>query len=122
MMTRWNGWGYKNVSYPLHDTALRHVEEWVGPSVPPRDATLEDVIRTVPPSRLPAHPLINTEPQPRVLRARGQSLPDWIALRSGRIPVFPDGVALPASAGEVRDLIQYALAAGVRLIPYGGGN
>ena len=121
-MRRWNGWGDDMTGYPLHALAARLIEEWIGPATPPRDVPLADVVRAVPASRLPDHPLIMTDAAERVRHARGQSLPDWVALRSGRIPVFPDGVAYPTTEDDVRDLIAYALAAGVRLIPYGGAT
>jgi alkyldihydroxyacetonephosphate synthase len=63
-----------------------------------------------------------TDPEDRVRHARGQSLPDWIALRSGSIDHFPDGVAYPQSSSEVRELLAYAARYGIRLIPYGGGT
>lgn len=54
--------------------------------------------------------------------ARGQSFPDWIALRSGRLPVVPDGVAFPENAEEVELLFDFARKEKARLIPYGGGT
>jgi alkyldihydroxyacetonephosphate synthase len=83
---------------------------------------LEEVMAAVPNSRLPEHPLVDTAPEVRVRHARGQSLPDWIRIRSGRIPTFPDGVAYPTNKREVHDLIRYASIVGARLIPYGGGT
>ncbi len=53
--------------------------------------------------------------------ARGQSLPDWIALRSGQIETFPDGVAYPQRAEDVAALLAWAPTTGARIIPYGGG-
>jgi alkyldihydroxyacetonephosphate synthase len=58
----------------------------------------------------------------RVRHARGQSLPDWVALRGGRIDAFPDGVAAPTSSGEVRELLRFAAGADATVIPYGGGT
>jgi alkyldihydroxyacetonephosphate synthase len=121
-MRRWNGWGDDTVTYTLTASAVRLLAEQIGPGIPPRDATLAEVVARVPPSRLPHHPLISTDPVDRVRHARGQSLSDWIALRSGRVTSFPDGVAYPATDAEVRDLIRYAREAHVRLIPYGGGT
>lgn len=121
-MRRWNGWGDETVIYPLLAGAVRVLKEWVGPGTPRPDVALEQALAAVPPSRLPAHPLVSTEPVERLRHARGQSLPDWIALRSGRIDAFPDGVAYPADAAAVRDLLGYAAAVGARLIPYGGGT
>lgn len=124
-MKRWNGWGDDSVHYPLPAAAADFLAARVGAGTPPLDALLERVVAAVPPSRLPGagslHPSV-VDAAPRVLHARGQSLPDWIALRSGRLGVVPDGVAVPAAGDEVRALIDYARRSGVRLIPYGGGT
>ncbi len=121
-MRRWNGWGDTTTDYPLPENALEILENWVGPTAPPRDVTFAQAVSAVPNSRLPAHPLISQKPDVRLRHARGQSLPDLIALRSGRIGVFPDGVAFPSSDDEVVALIQFAGQHGFRLIPYGGGT
>lgn len=121
-MRRWNGWGDDTIIYPLRDVPRQFLEERVGPGTPPEDATLGDVVASVPASRLPLQSLVSDDPLDRVRHARGQSLPDWIALRSGRIPAFPDGVAYPATDADVRELLRYAKEVGARLIPYGGGT
>ncbi len=121
-MKRWNGWGDETVTYPLNQVARRLLEQLVGSGTPPKDITLEEVVAGVPASRLPAHPLVSDDPIERVRHARGQSLPDWIALRTGRIPVFPDGVAFPTVDDEVQDLMRYARNVSARVIPYGGGT
>ena len=110
------------MSSPLSPAAAAFLKDVIGPGILARDATLEEVLARVPPSRLPSHPLISADPVERVRHARGQSLPDWIALRSGCIETFPDGVAFPESEGEVRDLMRYAREVGAHLIPYGGGT
>jgi alkyldihydroxyacetonephosphate synthase len=43
-------------------------------------------------------------------------------MRSGHDLLFPDGVAFPSSAAEVRELLSYASKSGVRVVPYGGGT
>lgn len=121
-MRRWNGWGDDTVTYPLPVSAPRFLEEWLGPATPPPDASFEEVVTTVPPSRLPAHPLVSVDAADRLRHARGQSLPDWIALRSGRISSFPDGVAYPTLDDQVCDLIRYAQEVGAGVIPFGGGT
>jgi len=121
-MKRWNGWGDEHTTYPLPDKAAAFLDELVGASQTPQDATFKDVVASVPESRLPHHPLVNTDADVRAKHARGQSLPDWIALRSGRISTFPDGVAFPTIDAEVANLIHYAKESGVKLIPYGGGT
>lgn len=121
-MRRWNGWGDDTVVYPLDEGPRRFLEERIGPGLPPGDATLQEVIARVPPSRLPSHPLVSDKKEERVRHARGQSLPDWIAMRSARLAAFPDGVAYPTTDEAVGELIRYAATAGASLIPYGGGT
>jgi alkyldihydroxyacetonephosphate synthase len=121
-MRRWNGWGDETFSYPLEAEAAAFLQEVLGPGTPPQDATLASVVEAVPASRLAAHPLIDSDALGRVYHARGQSMPDWIALRSGRIPAFPDGVAYPTDEAQARQLLDYAGRVGARLIPYGGGS
>ena len=48
---------------------------------------------------------------------REDSLPDWLAMRSGRFGVFPDGVAFPKTAQEIRELMRFAQAHDYCLIP-----
>jgi alkyldihydroxyacetonephosphate synthase len=121
-MRRWNGWGDEAIEYPVPATAARFLEQRIGaaPRIPP--ARLADVLAAVPKSRLPRHALVDREPETRLRHARGQSLPDWIAMRSGRPGVVPDGVAYPTTRDDVRALLGYAAQAGVTLIPYGGGT
>ncbi len=121
-MRRWNGWGDDTVLYPAPASAVRFIEKLIGPGRPTQDVLLEDILASVPPSRLPDHPLVSTDPIERVKHTRGQSTPDWIALRSGCIDTFPDGIAYPVDAEQVQALIRFAQGTGVRLIPYGGGT
>ncbi|HSJ58201.1 MAG TPA: FAD-binding oxidoreductase [Anaerolineae bacterium] len=121
-MRRWNGWGDEAVESHLPENARRFLEALVGPGERPDDATFDQVVAQVPPSRLPDHGLISIDPADRVRHARGQSLPDWIALRSGQIGAFPDGVAYPTTDEDVRALLDWAQKTGTHLIPYGGGT
>jgi alkyldihydroxyacetonephosphate synthase len=121
-MRRWNGWGDDTVSYPLQPLALALLQREIGFATPPRDVTFAEVVGQVPASRLPVHPLIVSPASARVLHARGQSLPDLIAMRSGSSLTFADGIAYPTHADEVRTLIRYAADVGAALIPYGGGT
>ncbi len=121
-MRRWNGWGDDATHYPLPESAAHFLAERLGPGQPTPDAPLAAVLAAVPAPRLPAHPLLNLQAEDRLRHARGQSLPDWVALRSGRIPAFPDAVAYPTSDQDVRDLFALCRSSGARLIPYGGGT
>ena len=86
------------------------------------DVGLADVIKAVPQTRLTAHPLISVDAEQRVRHAKGQSLPDWLAMHSGEIACFPDGVCFPENCQDVKDILRYAKAHNVELIPYGGGT
>jgi alkyldihydroxyacetonephosphate synthase len=121
-MRRWNGWGEEDQHYPLPEAGSRFLAAQVGEGLALPDAALEAALATVPASRLSPNPLLTLEPQDRLRHARGQSLPDWIALRAGRLGTFPDGVAYPADPAEVRALLDLARQRGLHLIPYGGGT
>lgn len=122
MTQRWNGWGDEAIHPELGDHARTTLRELLGPGTPPRDATLEAVVGAVPASRLAPEPGLSLDPEDRVRHARGQDLPDLIALRSGRLPAVPDAVARPVDAAGVRQLLDRADAGRWTLIPRGGGT
>jgi alkyldihydroxyacetonephosphate synthase len=119
---RWNGWGDPSVEAALSPHARDLLATLVGPGAPGRDADLAEVIASVPASRLDDQAALSVDPEDRIRHARGQSLPDWIALRSGRLGAMPDAVAHPTDASQVRDLLDRARAGGWELIPFGGGT
>ncbi len=121
-MRRWNGWGDENITFSLPPSAEDYLIELLGPGLPSPDMSLEQAIDSVPASEVPPHPQISVDEQERLMHARGQSFPDWVALRSGRIDTFPDGVAYPLTREDVQSLITYAKNKGVNLIPFGGGT
>jgi alkyldihydroxyacetonephosphate synthase len=121
-MQRWNGWGDIKRTYHLPLAACAYLEELLGPGVQTPDADFQTALNEVPPSLLPDHPLYSTDDKARLLHARGQSLPDWIALRSGKIEIFPDGVATPETGDDVREILGFAQDTDCSLIPYGGGT
>ncbi|MFW5741605.1 MAG: hypothetical protein ACOC1F_14740 [Myxococcota bacterium] len=121
-MRRWNGWGDETVTYPLPDGAKEFLESRVGKAKRLRDASFDEVVRKVPKSRLAGHLLISCDAAERVRHARGQSFPDWLAMRAGTVDTFPDGVAHPSDDGEVQALLEHAKQVGARVIPYGGGT
>ncbi len=121
-MRRWNGWGDDSVDYPINRDMFSFLNKHVGEGKPAGDAGLEGILASLPPSRLPRHRLVTDDPMERLMHSRGQSLPDWIALRSGNIGHFPDGVAFPENNDDVKELIDYAQQNSIVLIPYGGGT
>ncbi|MGB1222071.1 MAG: FAD-binding oxidoreductase, partial [Alcanivoracaceae bacterium] len=121
-MRRWNGWGDEANEFPLKPSGLAFLRERLGEGRNLPDAALETVLAQVPPSRLPDHALVSKDAETRVRHARGQSLPDWLAMRSGAFQVFPDGVAEPETSDQVREVLDWALANGIHVITYGGGT
>jgi alkyldihydroxyacetonephosphate synthase len=121
-MRRWNGWGEEEIDFPIPNAAGRYIESIIGEGNPRPDAEMKDVAASVPKSRLWNHASITTDVESRIRHARGQSLPDWVAMRSGRLTSFPDGVAYPMSQDEIRTLFAFAAETEVHLIPYGGGT
>lgn len=121
-MRRWNGWGDDATDFPAHPGVQGFLTDLLGTTKTLPDAAFDAVAATVPASRLPAHPLVSTEAGVRVRHARGQSLPDWLAMRSGAMGPFPDGVAEPVSGAQVRELLDYARQHDIVVIPYGGGT
>jgi len=121
-MKRWNGWGDDTVDVVLNGEALAFLEQRIGQGRPPVDAGFDDACAAIRASRLAPHALIDTTPATRALHALGQSLPDWLRLRHGRLGAVPDGVAFPESAEQVRALLLHAERCGAAVIPYGGGT
>lgn len=121
---RWNGWGYDNGPYDHqpNEQAVAMASERLGQSQALSSCQFEEVQAKVPESRIPAHPLIDTDPAARVRHARGQSLPDLLAMRSGNYGHFPDGVAQPKDEAEVEQLLAFAEQQDLIVIPYGGGT
>ncbi len=121
-MRRWNGWGDEAVVYPLSESALTYLRAKVGAGVRREAADFDVLASSLPLTRLPSHELVNSDPGLRLRHSRGQSLPDWIELRSGKLGPVPDAVSFPESAEDVRTLLGYARGQRVQLIPYGGGT
>ena len=130
LMRAWNGWGNGQYAMDLPENGQSFLAERIGAGHVLPDATLESVCAQVPASRLEQldlsglsnQALIKTDPETRVRHARGQSLPDWLAMRSGDFGLFPDAVAFPETSDEVAELLQLADQQNIDLIPYGGGT
>ncbi|WP_057438977.1 FAD-binding oxidoreductase [uncultured Pseudomonas sp.] len=121
-MRRWNGWGEETtqMEMPAHGAAFLRERLGDGHTLP--DASLDSALAAVPASRLAPHALYSIEPRDRLMHARGQSLPDWLALREGALGRYPDAVALPETVEQIRQLLALADSADLCLIPYGGGT
>ncbi|MGA9398946.1 MAG: FAD-binding oxidoreductase [Anaerolineaceae bacterium] len=121
-MKRWRGWGDDQKTYPLPESARPYLVEHVGQLCTYKDISQKELLKKVPNSHIKSDGQISTDPFERLIHARGQSVGDWIAMYSGRIDAYPDGVAYPESDEDVRELIKTAHRNGYHLIPYGGGS
>lgn len=121
-MRRWNGWGDDATSMDLSEAARAMLNARLGPGLPEVDATRDAMLAQVPASRLPTHPLIQTDADTRFAMALGESFGDWIRKRFGALPPVPDGVAFPESSNQVRELIDLANANNWIVIPFAGGT
>ncbi len=121
-MKRIQGWGNAKTDYPVPEPAKQYLEAVLGEPESLQNTPVEDLINRVPPSNLPQHNLIQTDPEDRLRHARGQSLGDWIEMFDGLVDTFPSGVAYPQNNADIRDLMAYASKHSVNLIPYGGGS
>ena len=104
-MRRWNGWGDTAIDYPMPEGASAFLEQLLGRGLSSADAKMEALVKQLPSSRLKPLKGISTDPIDRLLHTHGQSLPDWIALRSGQIGRSPDGVAYPEETEQVREIL-----------------
>jgi alkyldihydroxyacetonephosphate synthase len=121
-MRRWNGWGDESVTVSLPEPARRFLVDRLGEAKVLPDTPYPTVLARLPASALHAQHGIVTSHEERLRHARGQSIPDLLALRSGEVGRIPDGVAFPESGDVVRDLLRHAAHRNTIVIPYGGGT
>lgn len=124
-MRRWNGWGDEANDFPLKPGGLAFLRNTLGEGRRLPDASLEEALARIPVSRLAAVLSgvdIRVDAETRLRHARGQSLPDWLAMRAGQPERVPDAVAFPVSDAQVHQLLVWAAETNLLLIPYGGGT
>ena len=124
--TRWNGWGNININKKVSAHGAKLIKSHIGKTKKLSSVSLQQVLKTVPESRLPAGltelDTVSIDSEDRLRHARGQSFPDWIAMHGGDFEVFPDGVAHPQSTADVETLLKLASDHDLIVIPFGGGT
>lgn len=124
--TRWNGWGNISINKKVSPHGAKLIKSHIGKTKKLSSVSLQQVLKTVPKSRLPAAmtklATVSIDKEVRLRHARGQSFPDWIAMHSGAFEVFPDAVAFPESTADVETLLTLASEHDLIVIPFGGGT
>jgi len=126
---RWWGWGDPARPPALPEHALDFLRGEVGISPSPRPpVALEEV--TLPEPALPeaaraaleavAH--LRDDRVARVHHAAGKGYVDLVRQRAGDASQAPDAVVYPGGHDEVRGALEACAAAGVAVVPFGGGT
>jgi alkyldihydroxyacetonephosphate synthase len=125
----WTSWGAERP--PLAATAKAFLADALGETAPQQAATVEQA--AVPPSRLSkavrrklsgvlGEDGIRDDDRGRAEHAGGQSYTDLIRRRRGEASEAPDAVLLPASAETIAGILSICEAAGIAVVPWGGGT
>jgi alkyldihydroxyacetonephosphate synthase len=127
---KWWGWGEPGRRLELPETAVAALRGELG--VEPGDASEPvdlDAVSLPDPRPLPdavrtaaGKGGVATGLEERLRRAAGRSYPDLVRLRTGTLESAPDAVLAPADAEEVATALEACAAAGVAVVPYGGGT
>lgn len=65
---------------------------------------------------------VTVDDMERVVHVYGKSIRDLIRIRANQVERYPDLVVYPADEDEVQKVVDAAVAAGVVIIPFGGGS
>lgn len=122
-------WGYEDEV--ASGAQLRELAELVtavtgiAPAGEPEEPVPLDLVR-LPEPRVPVPAALagicSQQPHDRAVHAHGMAYRDLIRAFRGEFPHVPDVVARPGSEQEVSGLLGWCEAAGLALIPFGGGT
>jgi alkyldihydroxyacetonephosphate synthase len=125
---KWWGWGDPERRLELPATAVSALRDelGVGPDDAGEPVSLDQVSppepRSIPESVRAAAGEVLDGQDDRIRHAAGRSYPDLVRLRSGGLEQAPDAVVRPADADEVEAILEACVAAGVAVVPFGGGT
>jgi alkyldihydroxyacetonephosphate synthase len=124
---RWWGWGEDAKAGGAPPEVIRWFEGELGAFDAPRGPVALEDVRLHPP-RLPDAvrerfgEIVRDDHAARVVHARGKSYPDLVRQRAGDGDGAPDAVLTPRDHDEVRAVLEACAAAGVAVVPFGGGT
>ncbi len=127
--TKWWGWGDPGIAPELDAAALGVLRERIGEPEPwPLAAELGGyslpAAEPLPPklTELLGADRVFTSAEDRLRHASGRGYADLARMRLGRLEAAPDAVVLPASAEQLRALLDLCAAEGIAVVPFGGGT
>ena len=128
--TKWWGWGDPGIAPELDDAALGVLRERIGALEPwPLNAADLGEFVMLNPQPLPPKltevvgpERIFTSKEDRLRHASGRGYADLARMRIGKLEDAPDAVVLPASAEQLRALLQVCSEEGIAVVPFGGGT
>src|SRR6476659_5941132 len=125
---KWWGWGDPDRRVELPATAVAAVRDElvIEPGEGSEPVSIDQVklpeARPIPDSVRAAADEVLDGPDDRIRHAAGRSYPDLIRLRTGRLEHAPDAVLCPTNAAGVEAILEACAAAGVAVVPFGGGT
>lgn len=128
----WWGWGDAAAPPRLPDAAVQVLGDELGLDGRVRPPVGLEEVKLAPP-RLPARVRdrlvaaagvdgVRDDRGTRVAHAAGKSYPDLVRQRRGDCEQAPDAVVYPASHAATRAVLDACAAAGVAVVPFGGGT
>src|SRR3954453_19897119 len=125
---KWWGWGDPERRLELPATAVAAVRDelGLGPDDQAEPVALDQVSlpeqRPVPDAVGAAAGEVLDSRDDRIRHAAGRSYPDLVRLRTGRLEHAPDAIVRPVDAAGVAATLDACAAAGVAVVPFGGGT
>lgn len=126
---KWWGWGEQSKSPELDDAAQGVLRERIGELEPWPLARELDSFRLPLANAIPEAVVaavgeenVFTSDEDRLRHATGRGYVDLARLRLGALEEAPDAVLVPPDAAAVRRVIEACGAAGVAIVPFGGGT
>lgn len=119
---RIDGWGFEDEDFPAPAPLLALLRERLGEASPLSRADLSRYRAPAPRGVPELFAETSTADLDRLRHARGRGLTDLVRIRTGTVPAVPDAVVRPVNEAEVEAVLQASSAAGLRVIPWGGGT
>ena len=127
--SKWWGWGDPQVAPALDAEALAMLRERIGELEPWPPATDLGGFSLPPAESLPpalteavGAEAIFTADEDRLRHASGRGYADLARMRGGHLEAAPDAVVMPADAESLRRALEVCAAAGIAVVPFGGGT